>query len=148
LWTILERLQVNMLANSSRLNLCKHFQRKTNHILESWKWLNNFTNNSQIKSRCLTCNMKPPHCLTRKCHKHNQLLSSWIALSAITLEEYHQDRIVAYRTFASSKDVTFLYLKHKALCHFCNSNVITYFCVYQIFESNGTSKFVPYQPSS
>jgi hypothetical protein len=71
--------------------------------------------------------MKPPHCLTQKCQKPNQLLSSWIALSAIAPEEYHQDQIAAYRTSISSKDVAFLYSKHKALCHSCNSSVINCF---------------------
>ncbi len=51
-------------------------------------------------------------------------MSSWITLSGVALEEYHQDQIIAYQTSTSSKDVAFLYLKHKALCHFCNSSVI------------------------
>jgi VanZ family protein len=46
LWIILKRLQVDMSVSSSKLNVFKHFQRKTNHILESWKWLNNFIKNS------------------------------------------------------------------------------------------------------
>jgi hypothetical protein len=54
-------------------------------------------------------NMKPPHCRTQKCQKLNQLFSSWMAPSLAALYKYHQDRMVAYRRSASSKDVTFLY---------------------------------------
>jgi hypothetical protein len=68
----------------------------------------------------------PPIVSHGSAKKPNQLLSSWIALLGATLEEYHQDRIVAYQTSASSKDV-FLYLKHEALCHSCNFSAINYF---------------------
>jgi hypothetical protein len=71
--------------------------------------------------------MKPPHCLTWKCHKSNQLLSLWIALLRVTPEKYHQDWIAAYQTSTSSKNITFLYLKHKALCHSCNFGAIKCF---------------------
>jgi hypothetical protein len=41
--------------------------------------------------------------------------------------KYHQDQIAAYWTSSSSKDVAFLYLKHKALCRSYNSIVINCF---------------------
>jgi hypothetical protein len=69
----------------------------------------------------------PPNCLTWKCQNPNQLLRLWIALLVTAPKEYHQDWIVTYRTFVSSKDVVLFYLKHKALCHSHNSDVIKYF---------------------
>jgi hypothetical protein len=56
----------------------------------------------------LTSNMKPPHCRTWKCQKLSQLLSSWMAPLLATLNEYHQDQMIAYWNSASSKDVAFL----------------------------------------
>jgi hypothetical protein len=71
--------------------------------------------------------MKPPHCITWKCHRPNQLLSLWIALLVDAFEEYYQNRIVTYWTFFFPKVVAFFYSKHKALFHSCNSRIINYF---------------------
>jgi hypothetical protein len=69
------------------------------------KWKIKFEHSGLVE---LTSNMKPPHCHTQKGQKLSQLLSSWMVLSLVALDKYHQDWMVAYWNSTSSKDLAFL----------------------------------------
>jgi hypothetical protein len=62
-----------------------------------WKWTSYSFQCTKKKGRhrkfieeVLTWTMKPPHCLTRKCQKLNQLLSTWTLASEPAPDDSHQ----------------------------------------------------------
>ncbi len=94
-----------------------------------------------------TCFINLPHCLTWKCQKLSQFSNFWNLASSIALNKYHQHWMVAYKAFASSNDVSFLYSWHNALCFFTSLAWFVTLCVYPLIESNENNRFVPYQSS-
>jgi phosphatidylserine decarboxylase len=106
LWTILDKLQVSMLASSFKENFYKHIKgMKLEVKKDRWKIKVEYSTLEK-----LTSNMKPPHCRTQKCQKPSQLLNLWMATSLVAPNEYHQDRMVAYWKLTSPKDIVFFNL--------------------------------------
>jgi len=103
LWNVSNKLQVNILASSSKENFYKHIKRmKFKFRKDRWKIKIEYSTLEE-----LTSNMKPPHCCTWKCQKPSQLLSSWMVPLLTVPNKYHQDRMVAYWRSTSSKDLAF-----------------------------------------
>jgi hypothetical protein len=69
--------------------------------------------------------MNPPHCLTQKCQKLNQLPSSWTPTSKATLDKSHQQQIRAYILSTSPRDFAPLYWWQKKMCWPWNSSLIS-----------------------
>jgi len=113
---------------TSCLNFYKHFQRKKKELLASIIII--------IITRCLTCSMKPSHCLTRKCQKPNQLLKFWIAFLGVTLEKYHQHWVTTYWHFFFPKMLHFCIQNTRPWFVFVTLVWSTIFCVCQVIKSN------------
>ncbi len=60
------------------------------------KWNSNFElteekrNHRNFVGEIFTRTMKPPYCLTQKCKKLSQFVSSWTPTLEVTLDESHQ----------------------------------------------------------
>jgi hypothetical protein len=72
LWTVSNKLQVDMFISSSNENL--YMDIKGVKLKFKKDRLKILVEQSILEK--LTYNMKPPHCRTRKCQELNQLLSS------------------------------------------------------------------------
>ncbi len=110
-----------------QVELLQVFSKENKSYIGIMKIIKEFHKESQGVSHVAWSPPPPPHYLAWKGQKPNQLLNLWITFSTIVPKEYHQDQIIAYQTFISSKDVVLLYSKHKALCCSCNCDIINCF---------------------
>jgi hypothetical protein len=111
-----------------------------------WKWTSYsfeyIGSHRKFTKEIITWTLKPPHCLTQKCQKLNQLLSSWTPASKATLNEkpptMNWSIMIVNIPKGCGKE---LYV------HLATQVWSISLCVYRMIESNGISKCVPYQPS-
>ncbi len=72
LWTISDKLQINISISSSKENFYKQLKGMKLEFMKD-RWKIKFEQNNMEE---LTSNMKPPHCRTQNYQKPSQLLNS------------------------------------------------------------------------